>query len=270
MRYRLLLIGVLFTFSAVAQVRLGGSDGGIFIAGDGAGSFPSVPVEGPPVLDAPYSGEVVNVFTQTLSDGNRIHREDRALFYRDRQGRTRREETVNGRKVIRISDPTANLHYILDPEKRTGQVLPLSRGELRRGFPEGVSNQIGMRIQIPAALGRAAMRGELPEDASETTEENLGSRVLEGVNVIGTLSTTILPAEAFHAERDIEITFERWRSEELQLDIERIRKDPRNGDTTYRLTNLNLSEPLASLFEPPADYQIDDVTRMRGVFGNAP
>lgn len=32
--------------------------------------------------------------------------------------------------------------------------------------------------------------------------------------------------------------------------------DPRMGETTYRLTNIQLGEPLAMLFEPPSDYTI--------------
>jgi len=31
-------------------------------------------------------------------------------------------------------------------------------------------------------------------------------------------------------------------------------RDPRTGETTYRLTNLSRSEPDRSLFEVPADY----------------
>lgn len=254
----------------MAQVPLGGPTGGIFIPGNASGSFPSVPVEGPPVTDAPYSGEAVSVFTQTLSDGNRIHREDRVLTFRDRAGRTRREEMVNGRMTIRINDPVAGVHYILDPEQRTGQMLPIPMGGSRREMPSDIANSIGVRVQIPAAMIRAGLNGTQPGDPTETIEEDLGARTIEGINALGTRSTTILPAAAFHAERDIELTFERWRSEELQLDLERIRKDPRGGETTYRLTDINRSEPLPSLFEPPPDFQVEDVTGRDRVLRNAP
>jgi hypothetical protein len=33
-------------------------------------------------------------------------------------------------------------------------------------------------------------------------------------------------------------------------------RDPRSGETTYRLTNLNRGEPDRSLFEVPADYTV--------------
>ena len=34
--------------------------------------------------------------------------------------------------------------------------------------------------------------------------------------------------------------------------------DPRTGETTYKLTNLNRSEPAKSLFEVPTDYTIKE------------
>ena len=34
--------------------------------------------------------------------------------------------------------------------------------------------------------------------------------------------------------------------------------DPRSGETVYRLTNINRSEPDHSLFEVPSDYSIKD------------
>jgi hypothetical protein len=34
--------------------------------------------------------------------------------------------------------------------------------------------------------------------------------------------------------------------------------DPRFGESSYRLTNINRSEPAKSLFEVPADYTIKE------------
>ena len=42
------------------------------------------------------------------------------------------------------------------------------------------------------------------------------------------------------------------------MDVLTKRNDPRVGETTYRLTNLNRSEPLPGLFEPPADFDITE------------
>jgi hypothetical protein len=35
-------------------------------------------------------------------------------------------------------------------------------------------------------------------------------------------------------------------------------RDPRSGETTYRLTNLSHSEPDRSLFEVPAGYAVQE------------
>jgi hypothetical protein len=35
-------------------------------------------------------------------------------------------------------------------------------------------------------------------------------------------------------------------------------RDPRSGETTYRLTNLSRSEPDRSLFEVPAGYTVQE------------
>jgi hypothetical protein len=37
--------------------------------------------------------------------------------------------------------------------------------------------------------------------------------------------------------------------------------DPRFGETTYRLTNINRAEPSRSLFEVPSDYTVKEGLR---------
>jgi len=68
------------------------------------------------------------------------------------------------------------------------------------------------------------------------------------------------------ADRDIVITFERWHSPELNVDVLTKRNDPRIGETTYRLTNINRSDPLPSLFEPPAGFEIHQPPTGENVF----
>jgi hypothetical protein len=90
-------------------------------------------VKGMTVKGAPYSTEEINETSQTLADGTRIHRENRATVYRDSEGRTRRE-TADG---ITITDPVANVTYLLDPKTMTGQKLAMAAGNfavMRSGF----------------------------------------------------------------------------------------------------------------------------------------
>ena len=47
----------------------------------------------------------------------------------------------------------------------------------------------------------------------------------------------------------------------LQTVVLSIRHDPRFGDTTHRLANIDQSEPAAELFQVPSDYTVTDVKR---------
>jgi hypothetical protein len=94
-------------------------------------------------------------------------------------------------------------------------------------------------------------------NANEVKEE-LGKQNIEGVEAEGTRTTVTIPAGEIGNERAIEIVSERWYSPELQLVVMTRHSDPRSGETTYKLTNINRSEPAKSLFEVPADYTIKE------------
>lgn len=87
-------------------------------------------------------------------------------------------------------------------------------------------------------------------------KEDLGLQMIEGVQAQGTRTTVTIPAGDIGNERPIEIVSERWYSPELQLMVMTRHSDPRTGETTYKLTNINRTEPARSLFEVPPDYTI--------------
>jgi hypothetical protein len=76
------------------------------------------------VKGAPYSADEVNETTQVLADGTRIHRETKISVSRDSEGRVRRESPDN----ITITDPVANVTYILNPKSMTGRKLAMAEG----------------------------------------------------------------------------------------------------------------------------------------------
>ena len=86
--------------------------------------------------------------------------------------------------------------------------------------------------------------------------ESLGKQLIEGVEAEGTRKTIEIPAGEIGNERPIDIVFERWYSPELQVVVMTKHSDPRFGETTYRLTNINRTEPVHELFEVPADYTL--------------
>src|SRR5689334_1925788 len=94
--------------------------------------------------------------------------------------------------------------------------------------------------------------------ANNEVQEQLGKQTIEGVEAEGMRTTITIPAGEIGNERPIEIVTERWYSPELQLVVMSHHSDPRTGETTYKLTNINRAEPAKSLFEVPAGYTVKD------------
>jgi len=92
----------------------------------------------------------------------------------------------------------------------------------------------------------------LPQGKGE--HRSLGTRDFDGVKADGTETRHTIPAGEIGNEKPIVITTERWFSPELQLVVYARTRDPRAGETIYRLANLRRGEPPAELFRVPADY----------------
>ena len=90
----------------------------------------------------------------------------------------------------------------------------------------------------------------------QRSEEPLAARQMEGVRVEGHRTTTTIPAGAIGNDLAITTVSEEWVSPELQVLVMTQRKDPRNGDSTYRLLNVVRREPDPALFQVPPDYTV--------------
>jgi hypothetical protein len=122
----------------------------------GQGEIPGVVI-----LDKPYSARSITQSTQTLADGNRITQRNEARFYRDSQGRTRREQTLGGVgpwqtagepvTMITINDPVADKTYVLDPVARTAREIRPFRFEIAEAQP-------GATEQAQVTVGSIEMR----------------------------------------------------------------------------------------------------------------
>lgn len=119
-----------------------------------------------------------------------------------------------------------------------------------------------MMVESFGGLGGFATIGS--KSKWDTRTEELGTQNIEGVDAQGTRTITTIPAGAIGNERPIEITYEKWYSNELQMVVMSKHNDPRYGEQTYRLTNINRSEPDPSLFSPPNGYRL--VTEPSGTY----
>lgn len=96
----------------------------------------------------------------------------------------------------------------------------------------------------------------LTKQRYESRTDNLGTQNIEGVEAEGTRTTTTIPAGAIGNDRPIEIVYERWYSNDLQLVVMSKNTDPRFGEQTYRLTNINRTEPDPALFTVPTGFRL--------------
>ena len=198
-------------------------------------------------------------------------------------------------QTIFINDPVAGVSYSLDSKTKTAHKSvpfqlkfktadgvnkiedaqgfefklegPTTGGVAVRTAPPGVPGpmelpakqnaEFNFKIQTDEGSGAVYMfrRSGSNENA---VREDLGKQTVEGVEAQGTRVTITIPAGEIGNERPIEIVNERWYSPELQVDVMTRHNDPRTGETTYRLTNINRTEPAKSLFEVPTDYTVTE------------
>jgi hypothetical protein len=236
-----------------------------------AESFPAT------IKGAPFSAEGISESVQTLADGNRITRSNSTRMFRDSEGRFRRE----GNSIIspdagiaafgfldttNIFDPVSGIRYSLNPSAKTFRRMKsetkIAQGEVIAYGQSSNSAAVkietnGARSQTDALVPYLAAVKPAGENGGTTVKtESLGTREIEGLSAEGSRTVTTIPAGAIGNERPIEIVYERWYSKDLRLIVQSRRTDPRYGEQTYRLTNINRSEPDRSLFAPPADYKI--------------
>jgi hypothetical protein len=115
-----------------------------------------------------------------------------------------------------------------------------------------------LRLQAAEGAATYVFRTQNGSDRNEVKEQ-LGKQLIEGVEAEGTRTTVTIPAGEIGNERAIEIVSERWYSPELQVVVMTRHSDPRSGETTYKLTNINRAEPLKSLFDVPAGFTVKEM-----------
>ena len=81
---------------------------------------------------------------------------------------------------------------------------------------------------------------------------------MEGVLANGVRTTNTIPAGQIGNDRPIVVVTEVWTSPELKTIVYSKRSDPRMGDSTFKLTNIERTEPDASLFTVPPDFKVVD------------
>jgi hypothetical protein len=234
------------------------------------------------VKGAPFSAQATTTTTQVLGDGNKIVQTTEMALARDGEGRTRREMSVDKLgpwttdttgKMVFLRDPVALTTYVLTPDGQhalkgtmRGPAAGAERGAAERretklrqaGEVHARVEAFGGEVRTFTTNGQMTnvIVGDLHEGAEQ--KESLGEQTIEGVRAQGTRVTRTIAAGQIGNEREIQIVSETWYSPDLQMIVQSKRSDPRVGETVYRLANVQLAEPDASLFQVPAGYTVQD------------
>jgi hypothetical protein len=227
---------------------------------------------------------------QALADGSHIIQTTTATVARDSDGRTMRVQKLsmmgpwkdsspgNSQTLTTIFDPVAQehidytsdrkiAHVFLMPSVPPGAVVraeggfdvaaPISAGVAEKGLMVSGAGPVGAVMQ-GFALQAGPVSPQLSEGVKPKTE-SLGTKTIEGVQVTGTRSTSTIPAGTIGNDRDLNVIRETWYSPELKLVIQSTQSDPRFGETTYTLKNIQQGSPDVTLFQVPANYTIDKI-----------
>jgi hypothetical protein len=213
------------------------------------------------VTGAPYTATVTNTVVKTLADGNTIQRTTTGTVARDSEGRTYSQETISGmfgqsgtKTMTFISDPVAGYVYTLNAENKTATRRALHTHD-GTSTTSASGTTPGFRNSARAANGNAS---------PNVTSSDLGTQLVNGVNAQGKSVTHTIPAGQMGNEKPIVATTETWYSPDLHVVISSKRTDPREGTSTYALTNIQRSEPPAALFAVPSDYTVKDAPSYGG------
>jgi hypothetical protein len=196
--------------------------------------------EGPSLIipNEPFQAERVTRTVQHIDDGSILQIEEHELISRDAEGRLLVDS-------FRTSDPAKHFYILADPQK----YQEISWSTLSN---IGRSNRIvdSIHLQVVALLQDRNDRVNAGNKKNTVTQD-LGTKMLDGVQTSGTLAVTTIPAETIGNVVSLKLTHEVWTSTDLQLVRAETDSSPISGTRTVTTTLLSRTPPPPSQFEVP-------------------
>ncbi len=168
------------------------------------------------------------------------------------QVRVAKMDAENAAARVVVAQSAGSAVYMVKPSgesDETSRGLLLAKIEAANAAKGGTWTVDGApKAALESELGAAAAVKRADDGRIQTRKESLGTRDFGNVQAEGTRVTTTIAAGTAGNDRDIEITSEVWFSKDLGVVVYSKRSDPRNGETTYQMTNIVRAEPDPSLF----------------------
>ncbi|MGH9606667.1 MAG: hypothetical protein ACRD3N_13330 [Terracidiphilus sp.] len=205
------------------------------------------PLYFPPVANAPFMAIAKTLVVRILPDGSTVTSQNARVVARDMDGRIFQERRRfvpvpnpdNRPSLVRVNDyydPLAHTVYDCNPYTRVCNIY----------------NYHPIMSQPPTPVGLR------PGGRTYLTRENLRTDMLDGQEAIHTRETFTVFSQTIGNTKNIIRVVDYWYSPTLGINLKVVRHDPRDGDQTLWLTDLNLSAPDPATFRAPADYRIVD------------
>jgi len=205
-----------------------------------------------PLPGLPFTGTDTIIWTRPLADGSSTVTYETAKVIRDGQGRLYRERHSFSPSADANPEFTLRETLIEDPVAQTRIVCSTA-----------VHACIITNYRAVMAPSLQPV-GSFDHGKRYLNRDNLGSQIIDGLSVIGTLETTTIAPGTLGNSQPLKSTREFWYSSDLETNITVLRKDPREGTQNIHLTVLSRSEPAPEVFAIPPGYNVRDL-RQQGV-----
>ncbi len=196
------------------------------------------------ITGAPYSALGTSETVTTSADGSKVVHQNTVRMWRDSDGRTRSEYSLSSiggptpmelnTRLTVIDDPAAGARYLMRPD---GSVVTVP-----------IAACLVVAANVPDVTVGPPRPPGLPVRVSRPVK--LGERQLDGETVAGSRVEATIPAGAMGNDQPFKMSAEQWYGKDLHVVVEATYRDPRTGETRYRLREIQRSEPDASLFRP--------------------
>ena len=205
----------------------------------------------------PYSAIRKTTRVQKLANGTTITHENSVKEARDSSGRTYHEsrpELVPGGEgdapnfiFVNVHDPMNRVNISWNSRSKEATVTHMQE-------PEQIKRVEALPPENPPPT--PMVRAEMPRPQTE----DLGMKTINGLEAKGTRTTRVIPAGREGNDQPITVIQETWMSTALRIAVMTISDDPRTGNSTMELTEIERGEPDPGMFQVPEGYAVKERT----------
>lgn len=197
----------------------------------------------PLVTGQPFHAKIAVMFTRQLPDGTTVAQKYYTLAARDDSGREYREAR-NPVPADSDREPSLVHSTVYDPKESTITTCTPDQRICRQTRFDPTQHPVEEAVG-PSSDGKSTLK-----------REDLGTKTMDGLQVIGTRETRTFNPGAFGNDKPVVVTKELWYSPQLQFNLSVTRMDPRNGTQKLEVTDLKLGDPGQDWFVIPDGYRL--------------